>query len=715
MQQFKRRVALVLVVLAGSMVLPTSLRPAAALSPQPVEPFVVPVPANGIVHDPTRDVLYASVGRDGGGWANSVVAIDVVTGAVGASVYVGSEPTKLAISDDGQFLYVALSAIGAIRRVTLATFTADLQVGVGGTPCGLYRIDHLAVMPAHPATFAVARDASCHSDGAGIVVYDGAVQRPEVAHVPYPFVFSTDDPSLLYAVAPTGYDTTYRVRVTASGTEVVDWYDDLLREGTGPSLAYDSGLLFSGWGVADTATMTLVSQATLPASSPASVHAVLPDVASGTAALMGDGWYWRIDVRTGRALDWVSIEMPTIPGSRDGLYDFADLGGGLYAISTSVNVLLFDWGGIRGASGEYTPLTPARVLDTRTGTGTGGAIGPVGPAGTRDVQIAGVGGVPPVGVDSVVLNATVAAPTEQSYLAVWPSGGPMPDSSNLNYAAGETRANLVTVPIGAGGKVSLFNERGDAHVIFDVVGFYATAGGPVGSRFRPLSPSRLFDTRGGAPVGPGGVHRFDVTGVGGVPDAGVTAVAINVTAVNATANSYITVWPDDVGQPNASNLNFPAGGTVPNLVVMRVPVSGVIDFFNESGDVHLLADVVGYYTSDRSSEGGRFVSFWPSRFLDTRLDEAGALFPGDTVYFEGRDEPYAGYVLNVTVTGTRGAGYVTVHPWPGEAPDASSLNYGDNVSVPNAVIVRTGPGMAFSNFTGAAHLIADVFGAFTAP
>ena len=54
-----------------------------------------------------------------------------------------------------------------------------------------------------------------------------------------------------------------------------------------------------------------------------------------------------------------------------------------------------------------------------------------------------------------------------------------------------------------------------------------------------------------------------------------------------------------------------------------------------------------------------------------------------------------------------------MHPWPGEAPDSSSLNYTNDVSVPNAVIVRTGPGIAFSNYTGFTHLIADVFGAFT--
>lgn len=75
---------------------------------------------------------------------------------------------------------------------------------------------------------------------------------------------------------------------------------------------------------------------------------------------------------------------------------------------------------------------------------------------------------------------------------------------------------------------------------------------------------------------------------------------------------------------------------------------------------------------------------------------------------------WGAYVLNTTVTGAEGTGYVTVHPWPGDPPDASSVNYADGDTVPNAVIVRTGPGVAFSNFGGRAHLLADVFGAFTA-
>jgi hypothetical protein len=73
------------------------------------------------------------------------------------------------------------------------------------------------------------------------------------------------------------------------------------------------------------------------------------------------------------------------------------------------------------------------------------------------------------------------------------------------------------------------------------------------------------------------------------------AVVLNVTAVNPTAGSYLTVFPDGAPQPVASDLNMTPGQIVPNLVVVRIGSNGVIDFFNAAGSTDVLADVVGYY------------------------------------------------------------------------------------------------------------------------
>jgi len=122
----------------------------------------------------------------------------------------------------------------------------------------------------------------------------------------------------------------------------------------------------------------------------------------------------------------------------------------------------------------------------------------------------------------------------------------------------------------------------------------STPGGVV-----PVSPSRIMDTRTNlgvtGPVPAMGTVSLQVTGQGGVPVSGVSAVVVNVTAVNPTSAGYITVWPSGTAQQQTSNLNFQAGQNIPNLVVVPVGADGKIQLFNGSGGtVQLLADVTGY-------------------------------------------------------------------------------------------------------------------------
>ncbi len=81
----------------------------------------------------------------------------------------------------------------------------------------------------------------------------------------------------------------------------------------------------------------------------------------------------------------------------------------------------------------------------------------------------------------------------------------------------------------------------------------------------------------------------------GLPASGVTAVVLNVTATQPTASSYVTVYPDGETLPTASNLNFTARETIPNLVVVPVGADGEIDFYNDAGSVNLVADLAGYF------------------------------------------------------------------------------------------------------------------------
>ena len=121
---------------------------------------------------------------------------------------------------------------------------------------------------------------------------------------------------------------------------------------------------------------------------------------------------------------------------------------------------------------RYNPLTPTRVLDTGTGTGTPAAA--LGPGATLDVQFTGRGGVPSSGVSAVVLNVTVTEPTAHSHLTAFPAGETRPLASNLNFVPGQTVPNVVVAKLGAGGKVSLFNAAGSVRVIADVAGWYSS-------------------------------------------------------------------------------------------------------------------------------------------------------------------------------------------------------------------------------------------------
>ncbi len=256
-----------------------------------------------------------------------------------------------------------------------------------------------------------------------------------------------------------------------------------------------------------------------------------------------------------------------------------------------------------GPDGLFNPVVPARLLDTRTGNGAPPAK--LGPAAQLDLQVTGRGPVPATGVSAVVMNLTVTNPTAPSFLTAWPTGSPMPTASNLNFTAGLTVPNRVVVPVGAGGKVSIYNLAGTVDVVADVNGWFtdSTVGG-TGGRYSPLTPARILDTRynvgGYADAwGTTTVRPLTVAGAGGVPlmtdPNPPTAVVANITVTNTTQPSFLTAWPDGAAQPTASDLNW-TGGTVPNLVVVQMGTSGMVDLYNLAGCADVVVDVVGYYT-----------------------------------------------------------------------------------------------------------------------
>jgi hypothetical protein len=276
-----------------------------------------------------------------------------------------------------------------------------------------------------------------------------------------------------------------------------------------------------------------------------------------------------------------------------GMVRFANANGSTHLIADVVG--WFD-DGPEGHGAELVPITPARLLDTRNGVG--GRSTPLAEGDSFGLTVTGVGGVPSSGVSAVVLNITATQPTATTYLTAWPAGEERPTASNLNLTPGRTVANLATVKVGSNGQVRLFNSSGSTHVIADVVGWYGAAG-DAHTRFHPLTPSRVLDTRsgprGGAPLGPGSTLDVTIAGAGGVPTAGVSGVVVNITAVAPNAGGWLTAWPAGQPMPTASNLNFVPGSVVPNLAVVKVSNGGTLSIYNSAGNTAVVVDVVGWY------------------------------------------------------------------------------------------------------------------------
>lgn len=375
-----------------------------------------------------------------------------------------------------------------------------------------------------------------------------------------------------------------------------------------------------------------------------------------------------------------------------------------------------DLGGapLAATGASYHPVTPSRILDTRNS----GA--PLGAGAVLELQVTGTGGVPASGVSAVMLNVTVTGPSAPSFLTVFPTGQNRPEASNLNYVAGLTVANAVLVKLGAGGKVSLFNFGGTAHVIVDVAGWFDGVGGATGSRFHPVSPSRILDTRTASALAADTSMDLPVLGRGGLPAAGVAGVVANITATDTTAPSFLTVHPAGQARPLASSLNFTAGKTVCNLVTARLGAGGAVSIYNFAGTAQVIADVAGWFDDGNGLGGSLFHPLAPARILDTRQPGFAALGANATLDLQvtgaGGVPPagVAAVAVNVTVAGPTAHSFLTVFPTAEPKPNASNLNFVAGQIVANLVVAKLGAGgrLTIYNLAGSTHVIVDVAGWF---
>jgi len=130
--------------------------------------------------------------------------------------------------------------------------------------------------------------------------------------------------------------------------------------------------------------------------------------------------------------------------------------------------LIVDLAGSFAVPGKtMTAVTPVRILDTRSGIG--GWIGRLAGSQTIQLPVAGRTGIATT-ARSAVFNVTVTQSDAAGYLTVYPCGSPVPVASNLNFNAGETRANQVTVELGPEGRACFFTNT-PTNVIADLTGY----------------------------------------------------------------------------------------------------------------------------------------------------------------------------------------------------------------------------------------------------
>lgn len=276
----------------------------------------------------------------------------------------------------------------------------------------------------------------------------------------------------------------------------------------------------------------------------------------------------------------------------------------------------------------------------------------------------------------------------------------------------------------------------------------------VRSKFVPLDPERVLDTRPASRIGHAGAKPaagetvvLPLAGLHGVAGDAI-AVVVNITVTEPEGPGFVQAFPNDRGQPGASsNVNVErAGQTIPNAAIVRLGDAGAIGLYTSVGS-HFLVDVAGYFVpADRidafGSVGylavdGRLKGVRPTRVFDTR-DATAVQYsgpkPGAGATLEVPVIPSATHpdvpsapttpqattvgsvVLNVTATQSTAPGFVQVAPGGALTPGtSSSLNVnGAGQTIANLVIVpMSTTGTVSIHTSGGAHLVIDVLGYFT--
>jgi len=279
---------------------------------------------NDLIYDPINKKIYASVPSSAGSIGNSITLINPESGAVGPSVPIGSEPGKLAISDNSQYLYVGLDGASAVRRFDIATQTAGLQFSLGSDPTfGSFNVGEMNVLPGSPESVVISRKKGWSPSYGGVVIYDNEVMRTSTLslYTPISVIEYSASASRLYGYdnESSGFGLT-RMSVDSTGVSIVDTTANLI-SGYYVDIKFDGGLLYATNGVVvDPEAKKVVG--TFPLPSPFT-NIIRPDSATGRVYILSPNLSGSVTIRAFNLQNFllagsidisdVKVELPPAP------------------------------------------------------------------------------------------------------------------------------------------------------------------------------------------------------------------------------------------------------------------------------------------------------------------------------------------------------------------------------------------------------------------
>ena len=214
---------------------------------------VVEIPANDLVYDSSRQLIYLSVPSIAGiPQGNTITAIDPASGTIVATRYAGSEPNVLALSDDGQYLYAGIDGAASVQRFKLPGLTPDISFPLGSDSFfGPFVAMDVQVAPGAAHTTAVSRgNPDVSAEFHNLVIYDDGALRGSATNAfasLYDSLQWGNDGNTLYAAnyESSGFDF-YALSVNAQGAQQVQDYPNAF-DRYDARIHYDapSGLIYS--------------------------------------------------------------------------------------------------------------------------------------------------------------------------------------------------------------------------------------------------------------------------------------------------------------------------------------------------------------------------------------------------------------------------------------------------------------------------------------